>query len=253
MLPRKFSDDEVGLILSKAIAFQAGESGATANQGTSLEELVRVAVEMGIEPSTVERAAIEVGNSRSVTASLESNTVLVEQTVQGGLSDDAWEELVTAVRTFTGTAGKSEIGASSREWIGGEMETIVLTGLSKTGRTQVKLLGDNSGVTAFTMVKGIVAVMFGAVLPMVLYKKQALPLGAYETLFLTVLLVGAVIWTTKSSIRRKRARFSGRLGVLMNQITKVIEADQGQPVATRLSVLGAQVQVDAVEQESARS
>jgi len=248
--PRKFNDDEVGQILSKAIALQAGDSGSTASQGTSLEELMRVAAEIGIDASAIERAAVEVSSSRSVTASPDSNTVLVEQSIPGELSDEAWEELITAVRTFSGTAGKSEIGALSREWIGGgEMETLVLTGLSRSGRTQLKLLGDNSGITAFTMVKGLGAIVFGGILPLVLYNKQAFPLSAYSALFLTILIVSAAIFSTKASIRRKRGRFNVRLGVLMNQLAKIVEANQGQPVVTRLSAL----EIDAPQQESARS
>jgi hypothetical protein len=152
---RKYSDKEVGQILAKATALQSGSTDLSATGGTTLAELQRVADEVGIDPKMIERAASELDTLRQTTASKRSNTVLLEQSVTGEISEETWEDFVTILRTATGSPGKFEVSARKMEWIGGgEAESMVLSVTTRQGRSQLRLLGDNTGATVGVGVVG---------------------------------------------------------------------------------------------------
>ena len=62
-LPRVYGDKEIGQILKRATEFQAREPSAPSSSGLTLPELEEVAVEAGIDPRFLQRAALELGTS----------------------------------------------------------------------------------------------------------------------------------------------------------------------------------------------
>lgn len=66
MPARKYNDKEVGQILSKVASIQANAAGFATSQGTTLEDLKRVAGEVGMDPEMIERAAADLDHSRVI-------------------------------------------------------------------------------------------------------------------------------------------------------------------------------------------
>ena len=62
-LPRVYGDKEIGQILKRATEFQAREPSAPSSSGLTLQEPEEVAVEAGIDPRFLQRAALELGTS----------------------------------------------------------------------------------------------------------------------------------------------------------------------------------------------
>jgi len=229
MRPRRYSDKEIGKILSKAAALQSGAGDFANAEGATLAELQRVAGEVGLDPAMVERAAIEVDSARTFTTGANSNSVLLEQSVGGELSDEAWERLVTCARSFTGSRGKIDSNPQTREWFGrSEIESTLLSGTNRQGRVQLSLLGDGSGATTLTTLVGTIVGLFATLIPVIVAVKQTSPSSPWLTALLSVLLACSCAATTFWTIRARRKRFASRLGGLMDRLVDIIESSQVQ-------------------------
>lgn len=103
---RRYSDQEVSLILRRAAELQADEPGAT---GTSLADLEAIAREAGLDPALVRRAASDLATAApAATPSrfLGATTKLhVERVVDGELAMDDVEALVEEIRRTFGEPG----------------------------------------------------------------------------------------------------------------------------------------------------
>ena len=104
---RRYSDQEVSLILRRAAELQADQPGAAG--GTSLAELEDVAREAGLDPALVRRAAADLAvaaPARAPSRFLGAATKLhAERVVDGELSMDDVEVLVEEVRRTFGDPG----------------------------------------------------------------------------------------------------------------------------------------------------
>jgi hypothetical protein len=225
MAGRKYSDKEVGQILSKAAALQSGSASFTSPEGTTLQELQRVAREVGLDPLMIERAATELEGLRRSTSGPKANVVLLEQAVDGGLVEAAWEQLVTAMRAHSGKPGKIEVRGDIREWTGGSnSESFMLSATNHQGRMDLKLLGDTSGWTAALIEYGI---GFSAILTLASVVAAA-KLGSHMMPLLTfsfiLLAVFAGFLGTRAVIQRSRKAFAGELNALMDRLVSVSES-----------------------------
>jgi hypothetical protein len=223
---RKYNDKEVGQILAKAAALQSGSSEISTPEGVTLAELQRVADELGIDPKMIDRAATELDTLRQITASTQSNTVLLEQTVTGELSEETWEDLVTKLRAFAGSAGKTETTPRKREWIGGgETQSLVFTVTTRQGQTHLKLMGDNSGASVVKGMLGFVIGMFSTFGPLIANVKTGV-FGPLLTPLLMILVVASAVLITTIAIRSGRRKFAARVNSVMDRLVETVESDQ---------------------------
>ncbi len=229
MNPRIFSDKEVGEILRRAATIQSGSTEITTTDGTTLAELKRVAGEVGISSNLIGRAASELDQARTIIASASSNSVMVEQTLEGTLTDETWDRLVNSARAFTGKPGKSEFGSQTREWLdGSETGSIMLSGTNRNGRVQLKLLSDIGGGIALIFTFGLVASLL---LPMIIgaiISKQNMPSAALIA-FLTAIsiLIGTLsltLWMT----RQARKEQNIRVNAFMDSLVDIFESERTQ-------------------------
>lgn len=104
---RRYSDEEVSLILRRAAELQADQPGAAG--GTSLAELEDVAREAGLDPALVRRAAADLAVASPAAAPSRflgaATRLYVERVVDGELAMDDVEALVAEVRRSFGEAG----------------------------------------------------------------------------------------------------------------------------------------------------
>ncbi len=223
MEQQKFSEKEVGQILAKAAALQSGTSGPANSTGTTLEELQKIAEEIGIHPEAVIRASNEIGRARQTTVGASSRSVLLEQSIGGHLSEENWERIVTASRTAAGSAGSTQLTGDIREWTGAtDSESLLVGATNRQGRTHLKLLGDNRGAVAGTVMISIILGMFFTMGALVLNIK--LHTGAELTTASIFLAVMLVVLSSKASVRRVRRTHQANLNSLMDRIVEISES-----------------------------
>ena len=190
MPERRFDEKEVGQILSKAAAVQSGSSDPDSLRGITLEELQRVAQEVGLDPREIGRAAKSLESDRKVQRNRSANSVLLQQSVEGELSEEMWEQLVTAGRAFSGRAGRLVQNGATREWHSNEdAQTLLLSATTRNGRTQIRLLGDVSGAAILTTTFGSIFGIFASMAPMIYSTKQSAFVSPILTAVLTLLIV----------------------------------------------------------------
>lgn len=113
---RRYSDQELALILKLAIDLERGEGGRA---GHSLAEIQQIAAEAGIDPDLVVRAAatLEAQRGSGTTALLGAPTTFrCQRFVEGEVPQGELGELVRAIRHFTGREGRVSRVIDSLEW-----------------------------------------------------------------------------------------------------------------------------------------
>ncbi len=118
---KTFSEDEVGRLLQRAIERQeADRVHVDFDQGLSLDEIQRIAEEVGIDPKYVQMAFLDMQSKKTedegpgfwgAPVRLE-----LERTVPGHLNDHAIESMITAIRNGMPHRGQFEKLNHSFEW-----------------------------------------------------------------------------------------------------------------------------------------
>jgi len=228
MADRRFSDKEVGEILKAAAEMQSGLAQSGTAEGMTLSELKKVAEELGIDSENVGLAAAELvaspeGNSRS-----KSNSILLQRTIDGEISDEIWDDLVTELRRFTGKPGQSQQKPNSREWTGAtDTRSVTLTAICRKGKTRLKLLGDASGATTAAITLGLTLGVFVTLVPIIIATKSRVHVDPLLTTILTVMLAIACSVTTLVSIRANRKLFNRQIGEVFAHLGGILESDFG--------------------------
>jgi hypothetical protein len=151
-IQRRYSDKEIGRLLSLAVRLQEREEQTAAPvrespSGFSLEDLQQVAAEVGIEPRHVLAAA------RALDAEAAERTPLLgapatwetEHAVAGEMSAADWEEFVAAIRRTFGQPGLVGTVGSSYEWQGaGGCASVTIS--PGSGKTRIRIALRNQGI-----------------------------------------------------------------------------------------------------------
>ncbi|MBT8397066.1 MAG: hypothetical protein HKO65_05865 [Gemmatimonadetes bacterium] len=115
---RKFTDEEVRKILKKAVERTSSKS-LVKTEGLSLEELISIAGEVGIDPTRVEDAAraVVLGEGNKPNRILGGPLHLdFERKVEGELDPKDTPEILSLVRRTMGTQGEVDEIHGSLEW-----------------------------------------------------------------------------------------------------------------------------------------
>jgi hypothetical protein len=138
---RRYTDDEVSQILRIALD-DGGAHGAT-RDGLSLDELVDVAGETGIDAASIRQAAerldsVEVQSRGPGLFGVRGFTEM-ERTVEGEITDDTWDDVVQEVRSSFGVSGgETQALGKTREWqYGSELTRLHMSFKPENGRTKI--------------------------------------------------------------------------------------------------------------------
>ena len=146
-LPRIYGDEEIGQLLKRATELQHREPSAPSSAGLTLQELEEVALEAGIDPRFLQRAALELGTSPT-DAGLWTKVVgdelllIRETTVPGELDDDGFERVVNVIQLGTREHGQPSLLGRSLTWRAEtptKSRTVQVTVTSRDGQTHVRL------------------------------------------------------------------------------------------------------------------
>lgn len=135
--PRRFTDEEVALILERAAttsgdpASDADDSTAVvATQGLSLAELQAIAREAGIDPVAVARAADALSRGDLVPTAVQTVTgapIALARTVQFGrdIDDRTWARMVVLLQETFAARGRLRSEGALREWSNGNLRAVL--------------------------------------------------------------------------------------------------------------------------------
>jgi hypothetical protein len=225
MSERRYDEKEVAQILSKAATSQAGFDAFSSGNGVTLEELVRVAEEIGMSRVHVQQAAIALDGQRQERSGSDSSSVLLTQSFDGTLSEEVWDQLITEVQSFSGRAGSVIETESGREWRGGsDLQSIVMTTRQRDGRTQLKVLGEASGTISMIVTACFGIGMFLSFGPLIYAVKHASSSNTLLTLLMTVMVVFLAISVSKAIVRSQRRKFHSQVRGLMDQLEMLAAA-----------------------------
>jgi hypothetical protein len=147
-LPRLYDEAEVGKILDRATAIQRQEPvRASGRSGLSLAELEEIALETGIDPKHLRRAALELdtGEIESTFGTRlrgEQTTLAMESTVAGELPDDAYERLVLVIQRGAKEHGQPSLLGRTLTWraeTANKTRTIQVIVSARRGETHIRV------------------------------------------------------------------------------------------------------------------
>ncbi len=170
MSERRYDEEEVALILHRAVEAAATDQEGGAGVGLTLAELKEIAAEAGIDASRVETAAtsLEVRRERALTPSSLGlpPTVQIERVVPAKLDADLLPQLLDLIRSEFARQGIVEEVLGGFEWrarsvMGGRYVSIRGEG----DTTRVRVLGNyRDGLLTFAFGPGPIMAVLGGLL-----------------------------------------------------------------------------------------
>jgi len=145
---RTFSKEEISKILDKASKIQSRKDLNRDEIALSVDDLQHIANEVGIDHESLHEAIRSAGITEldvKFNWFKLSSTILEDKTVEGELTDDAWEDVVQDIRRITGYIGKPVKMGKMYEWVQPESDTGVEKQLSMSpqqGSTKIRFIAQ---------------------------------------------------------------------------------------------------------------
>ncbi len=229
MPERRFDDKEVAQILGRASAEQAESSDVASAMGVTLAELQRIAEEVGIRPGRIEVAAKELDQKRQVRVEKANDSLLVEQTVPGEITEEIWEQFISEGRGFAGKAGQASLNGKVHEWqCSNETESVLITATSRNGRIGIKVLADSAGYTGVLSAIGVVCGILFSLIPMAAAIKMKV-MGPLPIAAMMVAIMAIIAAVTTAACHRHRVAFRARVDGLMDRLAAIAAEGQEAP------------------------
>lgn len=146
-LPRLYGEKEIGKILKRATELQLDEPSVLAADRITLQELEDIAVEAGIDPACLRRAALDVDAGVGVKSTLgklvgEELVLVREIIVPGELREDGFERIVAVIERGTSEHGQTSLLGRTITWRAGtsnKQRTLQVTVTTRDGQTSIRL------------------------------------------------------------------------------------------------------------------
>jgi hypothetical protein len=220
---RRYSDDEVGLILRKAT--EAGLPGPVArSDGLTLDELKGIAREVGISPGAIEAAArhIDLARPRGGGFMGRSVTPRYEAVVPGEIDVTRLSDAMAAVRRATGRQGivKTEFGGlewQARDAFGGRYVSLQ----PQDRKTHIRVFGNFRDGAIMSAVgglpPGVLMAAVGAGIMKTIGLAAFAAAGALPAGFIAGALSARLVW--KRFLRRETEALQRAAGDLETALT----------------------------------
>ncbi len=232
--PRYYTEEEVNKILERATGLH-GEGSGRSSGSLSLAELEDIALEVGIDPRELRRAAMELDSGELVPTGwarlLGGRLTLVrEAIIPGEIPQAGFERVVTAIRQASGIVGEPTFLGRSLTWEAqtpGKLRSILLVAVAKDGETHIRIEErlDQLALTLFGGTLGGVGlgVGFGAGFPL------AMALGS---LLLGVPIVLGTVGLTHMATRPIYRAFVGKRRKAMDEMMEKVSWEVTQAIAS---------------------
>ncbi|MBS1716804.1 MAG: hypothetical protein JSS72_03630 [Armatimonadetes bacterium] len=212
----RFDEAQAAEIFQRAAQLQS----ADAADGATLDQLKKIASEVGIDPALVEQAATEVNTKLLTPVTSDQGVVtLFERNINDELSASAWEDIIATLRSYTGATGTVSQDGATKEWqcrtgtVGITFSTTV-----RAGRTRFRLIADTSPLGYFWGTVRFGGAFMGGAMTFGL-------MGALHIWQLSVLSAAAVVFAsifgTRFMAKRGRNQIQAELNQVMDSIARI--------------------------------
>lgn len=165
---RRFTDREVRRILERALEIQKRETkeltpGGGAGTGLTIEDITDAAVQAGINPSLVRRAAreLETGTGKGRVFLGSEPDPISSASLPYRVSDEDLRELLPMIQSFTGQAGSGTVSRLALSWAS------IMQSTSNTGVTTevtVRTGRDSTEITVRDRLGAVAGGVFGGLM-----------------------------------------------------------------------------------------
>lgn len=237
---RRYGDDDIARILRRAAEFQRATPSRPDPSGLTLAELEEIALEAGIDPENLRRAAAE--GTRGVAESDLVTTLLgaplayrLDDRIAGELSPERFGELVPVIQNGTGVVGQATTVGSTLNWmsIGGTQHQRPLQVMITVAGDETRVaIEERSGQVAAGFHAGFGAGGFGVALSLGMLAGTAagaIP-GVGVGLGIGALFYGIGRTLFKVTTGRRKRKLDALFVELTNRIRHFIDtADERSP------------------------
>ncbi len=145
--PRRYSDKEVRKLLERAAELQHDDAVAPASTGMTLDQLESVAMEVGIDPAALRRAAEELETrpaGRRVGAAVAGAplSAVVERTLPFEASSEMLETLIPLIQAHSDVSGQGGMAGSTltwRAWNQSSARDLQILVAARNGETRIRI------------------------------------------------------------------------------------------------------------------
>ncbi len=225
----------MGALIQRATQIHQEKSDSS-ERGLSIDEIERIAKDLGLDAESLRTAALELENNLPNDAGTTFWGGPFQQDLKrvfdGAMTDEQWEEIVMTARRLTGNSGKtSEIG-KTKEWSHSLDEGIMHTRVSlspRNGQTTVEIQKQYRNGVLFAY---FLALFFGGFFTGISLDGSGLSDPAIFTLFGTGCLssVAAMRFAVAHWTKRQRRK----IGDLMTGISRIFSESEPESSETEL-------------------
>ena len=222
---RRFSDEQVALILRRAAHLDAGSRGPE-DGGLTLGEIQRIAREAGIDPDLVRRAAAALSTGRpGMAARIFGGPANFDAQYEAHseLPHERYGDVVETIRRVTGRSGRVSEVLDGLEWRSvGDTTQLTVTVRPGNGRTRVQILADRGGSAVIAyLFPSVGALIGGAITGAVIAPHVAHGLAIMGTAAVAGFAAARTIWA--SATRRFQRRFAALVDAVTTQVERSVE------------------------------
>jgi hypothetical protein len=228
---RRYSDKEVRKLLERAAELQENEAVAPGATGMTLQQLESVALEAGIDPAALRRAAeeMEVAPRPGIGKALAGApmSAVIERTLPFEVSSDALESLIPLIQARSETSGQGGIAGSTLTWRAtsqGSARDLQILVASRNGETRIRI-EDRHGQLAGGLFGGVLGgvgggVGLGAGLPIgLIFGSAAITVG------FPILFIGGTYAACRAGFRNIVARRSREIQQLADTLEDQLQTE----------------------------
>lgn len=230
MTERRYSDEEVALILREASEVQEGGRRAGTESGLTLAQLKEIAGEVGLDPSSVESAALRLIHHRAggkVPFFGTPVTPEFEREILGKLDEDDLAELVTTIRKVLGRRGVTGTELGTFEWKAADPVGARYVSLNeREGKTRLRVFANfRDGLGTWALGGGMMVTMAFTALMAALGLKEVLGPGILAVGALLAVLPVRTLW--RLQYRKEENALADLTETLDAQIRALIARKEG--------------------------
>lgn len=249
--PRLYSEEEVSKILDRATGLHRERPGHSSgsSSGLSLAELEEIALEAGIDPLDLRRAAMELDSGDLVISTWarfagEQLTLVREAFIPGEIPEAGFERVITVARQAVGELGEHSFLGRTLTWqaeASSKLRSVQLVVAPKDGETHIQLkesLGQTAGLVHSCALGGVGAgVGLGAGLPLAVAFGSVL-LGALFPLGVTGLSYIGARRIYRALVGKRRKAIDEIIARVTWEVTSAISSASLQGAEDRKQISG---------------
>lgn len=222
---RRFSDREVREILKRAVQDTPGHQ-VSRRSGHSLAELKAIAVEAGIDPQRLEKAARSVAlekRNRSGGLLGTPRVLSLERTVEGTFDPADTPQMLAAIRRRMSGKGEVQEIHGSLEWgVSGESSERHITVTPREGRTTIAATSNLTNAAIITYIPGGIIGTIGVFV--LVAALEEIGLGV-----LGLFLIPVLFMVLRLIMKNIGGREAEKLEGVVDDLARFVETDQDAP------------------------